>query len=441
MLGDDCRADRIRSVFSRTAVECAGRMLLRAARMHDPARSFRASLILAVTVAGLPCGVRAQEPAAAPAIPADPAATHIGLIYRPQATPSSYDAEAAPEDEGLAGAKMGVADNNTTGRFTKQSYALDDIALTEGGPSAVDAAKALTAKGIRFLVLALSADELLAVSDAVKGSGVAVLNAAAPDDRLRGADCRENVFHIAPSRAMQTDALAQYLTVMRWRKIFLIVGPTDADRLYADAMRSSARKFALKVTAEKPWTFGPLAKARGDTPTRAEAMVFTRGLDYEVAVVADEEADWGDYVPYRTVDPRPVAGTQGLVATTWSPVLETWGAAQAQNRFRRQSGRLMRPLDYQVWAAIRVVGDAATAKKSADPAVLIAYLTDPAFGLPAYKGVSLSFRPWDHQLRQPLIVVQPKALVSVAPEQGFLHQRTPLDTLGTDLPETTCKLK
>ncbi len=264
----------------------------------------------------------------------------------------------------------------------------------------------------------------------MKDTGTVVLNAGASDDRLRGADCRANVFHILPSRAMLTDALAQYLTVMRWRKLFLIVGPTDADKAYADAVRNSARKFALKITAEKPWTFGPLAKARGDTPTRAEAMVFTRGLDYDMAIVADEEGDWGDYVPYRTVDPRPVGGTQALTPTTWSPVLETWGAAQAQNRFRRLAGRLMRPLDYQVWAAVRTVGEAVTAKKTNDPTVIEPYLVTPEFTLPAYKGVPLSFRPWDHQLRQAIIVVQPKALVSVAPEQGFLHQRTPLDTLG-----------
>jgi len=206
-------------------------------------------------------------------------------------------------------------------------------------------------------------------------------------------------------------------------------------------MRNSARKFGLKITAEKPWTFGPLAKARGDTPTRAEAMVFTRGLDYDMAVVADEEGDWGDYVPFRTVDPRPVAGTQGLIATTWHPTLETWGAAQAQNRFRRLAGRLMRPLDYQVWAAVRTVGEAATQTRSTDPAVLAAHLVKPEFSLPAYKGVSLTYRPWDHQLRQPIIVVQPKAMVSVAPEQGFIHQRTPLDTLGADEPETACKLR
>ncbi|GJE15376.1 ABC transporter substrate-binding protein [Methylobacterium marchantiae] len=385
----------------------------------------------------------AQEPAAsAQAAEGSSGDTHIGLIYWPEIAPSSYDAEAAPEDEGVAGARMAVKDNNTTGRFTKQTYALDEVALTEG-KSAVDAARDLVGKGIRYLVLALPADDVLAVADAVKGEGkgneVTIFNTAAPDDRLRGADCRKNVFHVIPSRAMQTDALAQFFTLMRWRKMFLITGPNDNDRLYADAFRASAKKFSLKITAEKPWTFGPLAKARGDTPTRSEAMVFTRGVDYDLAIVADEANDWGDYVPFRTVDPRPVAGTQGLIATTWHPTLETWGAAQAQNRFRRLAGRLMRPLDYQVWAAVRSVGEAATQKKTADPAVLSAYFADPAFSLPAYKGVSLTYRPWDHQLRQPIIVVQPKAMVTVAPEQGFTHQRTPLDTLGVDLPETACK--
>ncbi|WP_455977604.1 ABC transporter substrate-binding protein [Methylorubrum populi] len=412
-------------------------------------------LLVLVLGAGLAAGpalsVQAQEPKAAtgepPAgaptaetpPPAAGAETRVAILYRPVPAPSSYDAEADPEDLGVAGARMAVKDNNTTGRFTKQTFALDEVAL-EGDRDPVAAAKDLAGKGVKFFVLALPAAEVLAVADALKGDGAVVFNVGAPDDRLRGADCRSNLFHVLPSRAMQTDALAQYLTLMRWRKIFLIVGPTERDKAYAEAMKNSARKFGLKVTAEKPWTFGPLAKARGDTPTRAEAMVFTRGLDYDMAIVADEEGDWGDYVPFRTVDPRPVGGTQGLIATTWHPTLETWGAAQAQNRFRRLAGRLMRPLDYQAWAAVRTVGEAAAQKRSTDPAVLVPYLVTPEFSLPAYKGVSLTYRPWDHQLRQPVIVVQPKAMVSVAPEQGFIHQRTPLDTLGADQPETACKL-
>lgn len=414
--------------------------------------AFALRLFALVPLLPVPLGVLAQEPKAATSeapvgapnaeasAPVEQNATRIAYLYRPVPAPSSYDAEADPEDLGVAGARMAIRDNNTTGRFTKQTYALDEVAL-ESGQNAVDAAKELAAKGVKYFVLSLPAAEILAVSDALKGDGSILFNTAAPDDRLRGVDCRANVFHTIPSRAMEADALAQYLTLMRWRKIFLIVGPSERDKAYADAIRGSARKFGLKITAEKPWTFGPLAKARGDTPTRAEAMVFTRGLDYDMVIVADEEGDWGEYVPYRTVDPRPIGGTAGLIATTWHPTLETWGAAQAQNRFRRMTARLMRPLDYQAWAGVRTVGEAATQKKSTDAAVIAPYLTEPGFNLPAYKGVALTYRPWDHQLRQPIIVVQPKAMVSVAPEQGFVHQRTPLDTLGVDEPETSCRFK
>ncbi|WP_298964138.1 ABC transporter substrate-binding protein [uncultured Methylobacterium sp.] len=395
----------------------------------------------------------AQEPPAAakpaqPDKPAQPGAgeVRIGLIYRPVPAPSSYDAQAAPEDEGAAGGRLAVRDNATTGRFTGQSFALDEVALataSPGGPPPQDPAAAATelaGRGIRFIVLALPAAEVLAVADALRGSGVTLFNAAAPDDRLRGADCRGEVFHVVPSRAMQTDALAQFLALMRWRKLFLITGPQEGDRLWAEALKRSAKKFGLQIAAERPWTFGPLARARGDTPTRAEALVFTRGLDYDVAVVADEAGDFGDYVPFHTADPRPVAGTQGLAPVTWHPTLEVWGAAQAQNRFRRFAGRLMRPLDYQVWAAVRAVGEAAMQAKTVEPGALAARLADPAFTLPAYKGVPLSFRPWDRQLRQPMLLVQPQALVAVAPEPGYLHQRTPLDTLGIDQPETQCRL-
>ena len=186
-------------------------------------------------------------------------------------------------------------------------------------------------------------------------------------------------------------------------------------------MRNSAKKFALKVTAEKPWTFGPLAKARGDTPTRAEAMVFTRGLDYDIAIVADEAGDWGDYVPFRTVDPRPVgrhagadrhhlapdAGDLGRRPGA-EPLPAPAGPADAAPRLPGLGG------DPHRWARRR------PQKKTADPAVLAAYLADPAFSLPAYKGVSLSYRPWDHQLRQPIIVVQPKA-AGVGGARAGLH--------------------
>jgi ABC transporter substrate binding protein (PQQ-dependent alcohol dehydrogenase system) len=160
--------------------------------------------------------------------------------------------------------------------------------------------------------------------------------------------------------------------------------------------------------------------------------------EHDVVVVADEGELFGDYFPYRTWTARPVIGTSGLFATSWHPAVELWGGTQFQNRFKRLAGRLMRPLDYNVWMAVRSVGEAATRKKTGDGKTLIAYMRSPEFELAAFKGQKLTYRSWNGQLRQPILIATAKIHVTVSPQQGFLHQLTELDTLGVDQPETKC---
>jgi ABC transporter substrate binding protein (PQQ-dependent alcohol dehydrogenase system) len=157
-------------------------------------------------------------------------------------------------------------------------------------------------------------------------------------------------------------------------------------------------------------------------------------------VVADEMGAFGDYLDGRTARPRPVAGTQGLVATAWSPVSEQWGATQLQSRFMKQAGRRMGALDYAAWAAVRSVGEAAIRTRSADAGTIAAYLRGPEFALSAFKGQGQSFRSWDGQMRQPILIAGPRLLVSVSPQAGFLHRTSELDTLGVDREETACRL-
>lgn len=363
----------------------------------------------------------------------------IGYIAYAKPTPPLYDLDAAPQDEGLKGVALALVDNNTTGSFIGQSFEVTE-ALVGPDQSPVEAARKLAEKGVRLFIADLPAAELIQVADALRPQGALVFNVSAPDDRLRGPDCRANLFHIAPSRAMLTDGLAQFLLVRRWQRVLLVAGPNEGDVAYADAFRASAKKFGLKIVVEKPWTFGPLAKARGDSITEAEALNFARGGDYDVIVVADEAGDFGDYILYRTADPKLVLGTQGLVSTTWSSVHTAWGAEQLQSRFLRFANRVMRPIDYQGWMATRAIGDAAQNTQGADPAAFRVFLDGPDFNLANYKGLGGTFRPWDQQLRQVLLLAQPKSVIGVAPQSGFLHQRTVLDTLGADLPETTCHL-
>ena len=361
---------------------------------------------------------------------------YLGL-RRP--APPIYDYDADPTDSGLAGARIAMRDMRTTGRLTGQDFELDEVLLAKG-QSPVDAAKALVAKGEGLIVADLPAKELLAVSDALKDTNAALYSIQSEDDSLRNEDCRANVYDIAPSRAMLTDALVQFLVYSRWPNVFLVSGKEAGDQLYAQALRNSAKKYGAKLVGDKVWEFGDLARARADGPTQTAALVFTRGTSADMIVVADEAGNFGDYIMYHTAEPKLVGGTQGLIPATWSRVLDSWGSAQLQSRFVRTNKRPMRPLDYQAWEAVRIVGEAATRSKSGDPKTVADYAMRPDFEIAAFKGVPVRFRPWDRQLSQPILLVQPRMLVSVAPEPGFLHPVSPLETLGFDKNETACKI-
>jgi ABC transporter substrate binding protein (PQQ-dependent alcohol dehydrogenase system) len=341
-------------------------------------------------------------------------------------------------DEGLAGARLGLADNATTGRFTGQRFKL--VERTVQGDAAA-AIREIAAKGIRFVVADLGAETLRAAASAPEARDLVILNSRAPDDALRGEDCRENLLHTVPSRAMLTDALAQYLAFKRWRRWFLVVGPEPGDRLLAEAFRRSAKRFGAEIVAEKEWTFRP-GQGRADTghvTLQSEIPVLTQGPDHDVLVVADEANAFGEYLPGRMARPRPVAGTHGLVATGFSPVTDQWGAAQLHARFQKLSGRRMGSVDYAAWAAVRAIGEAAIRSGGNDPATIAAHLRSPDFMLAGFKGQGQSFRSWDGQMRQPILVAGPRMLVSVSPQTGFLHQGSELDTLGTDREESRCR--
>lgn len=376
------------------------------------------------------------------ASPAGEEMVQIGWLSRAvkRTLPLSY-LDQPPQDGGIQGARLGIADNDTTGHFTSQSFTLTEAIVPEDGNVAVGL-RELAAKGIRLVVTDLAAPELLSVAGMPEATGVTFFNAGAADDRLRGEDCRANILHLLPSRAMLADALVQYLVVKRWQGLLLVVGRGGGDREFADDIRHAALKFQARIVQEKPWTFVPGAR-RTDTghfAIQAEVARFTQGVSYDVLVVADDEDEFGDDLSYRTFDPRPVAGTQGLVPTAWARPHEQWGATQLQERFLHQAKRWMTDRDYAAWMAVRAIGEAATRAKSADPAAIVAFMRSDRFELAAYKGARLSFRSWDGQLRQPVLLADARSLVSVSPQPGFLHQFSELDTLGIDKPETKCRM-
>jgi ABC transporter substrate binding protein (PQQ-dependent alcohol dehydrogenase system) len=289
-----------------------------------------------------------------------------------------------------------------------------------------------------LIVADLDAADLLRLSDAFDES--LLLNIRSTDTNLREQDCRANMLHLAPSRAMLTDALAQFLSWKRWNNLVLVTGRYPADHLYAESLRHSMKRFGLKIVESKDWTAVPGARRTdsGHHSVQQEIPVFSRFKDHDVVLVADEQDEFGEYFSYRMTEPRPVAGTQGLVPTSWDRTQEQWGATQIQRRFQKLANRVMTPRDYAGWAAMRSLAEAVTKTGSVDAQTVRDYLLSSDFTLAAFKGVPLTFRNWNGQLRQPVLLVAPRMLVSVSPQEGFLHQVSVLDTLGIDEPESAC---
>jgi ABC transporter substrate binding protein (PQQ-dependent alcohol dehydrogenase system) len=368
----------------------------------------------------------------------------VGICYlrwtERKPTISLLDKQAA--DDGLAGARLAVSDNNTTGRFLDQQFTLVDFPLRDWDDAAA-AVASVAAQGIALALTDGPARMVLAMAAPATAKGMTLFNVAAPDDALRQESCRSNVIHTSPSRAMLADALAQYLVWKKWTRWVLAYGSHQEDGLLADAYRRSAKRFGARIVKEIVFkdTGGARQTDSGVVQTQQQMPVFTQGLpDYDVLVTADENEVFAGYLPFRTWDPRPVVGSAGLRPVSWSPSSESWGGAQLQDRFIRTAHRRMTPLDMQAWTACRMIGEAASRSSSTDPGRIMETMKGADFGIAAYKGQKLTLRDWDLQLRQPILLDDGRSVVSVSPQPGFLHQVTELDTLGFDRPETRCKL-
>lgn len=373
---------------------------------------------------------------------ADPIEIKIGYLRRDGVKSMLSLIDQPTRDDGVAGARLAIEDNNTTGQFLNQRFTLEEVRLKDGeGPAA--AATALADRNTMFIIADLPAEALVKAADATRDRGLMFLNAGAIDDRLREEDCRDNVIHTSPTRSMLADGLAQYLAWKQWNRWLLVVGSHPEDKLYADALRRAAARFGAKIVQERVFedTGGARRTDSGVTLIQRQMPVFTQHAPaYDVLVAADESEVFASYLPYRTWDPRPVAGSAGLVPKSWDAAHDQWGAVQMQSRFLKLNSRRMTALDMQAWTAARMIGEAASHIKSADPKTVLDFLKGPYFSLAAFKGQRLTLRDWNLQLRQPILLTDGRKVVSVSPQEGFLHQVSELDTLGVDRPETRCKL-
>ncbi|MFP6850844.1 MAG: ABC transporter substrate-binding protein [Pseudomonas sp.] len=392
--------------------------------MHRISQSL---MLCAAALCSLAMPCLAEQPRAALQV-------HIAYLgYTPETGPLLSNVIPEPQDAGRRGAELAIIDSNSTGRFLQHSYQLD-VAERSDSDSLLAAARALHTQGVRLFVVNAPVATLRQLSQALPDS--LLFNAGSADDSLRQSQCLNNVLHTLPSRAMLADALAQFLVVRKWTRALLISGPTADDQAYAAALKRAAKRFGLRIVAEKSWSFDNDQRRSA----QAEMPLFTQTTEYDVVLVADERGDFGEYLPYQTWYPRPVAGTQGLTPTAWHKTVETYGAAQLQKRFEAFAQRWMNDRDFAAWIAVRSIASAVTKLRQNDVQAIRTLALSEQLPIDGFKGRKLSFRSWNGQLRQPIPLVQPRALVSTSPQEGFLHPNNEMDSLGYDRPEVSCDL-
>ncbi|HQT71037.1 MAG TPA: hypothetical protein PLE48_11505 [Thiobacillus sp.] len=276
---------------------------------------------------------------------------------------------------------------------------------------------------------------IAAAAPAVK---LPVINVGEAADGLRQQACLPNLFHTLPSERMRTDAMAQALVARRWNKVLLLQGPTSDDAARASVTQAALKRYGLKLVTTRPF------KVSADPRERdlANPLLLTGDTDYDAVWVVDGSGEFARALNYRTALPRPVVGDGGFSALAWAPHFERFGAPQLARRFAKVAKRPMTAPDWASWAATKAVLQAALLNAAVPTAATVAKaLASPDFNVDGFKGSRTSFRAWDRQLRQPLLLTDGVGVIGIAPDEGVMHPKNALDTLGADEPEKLCKAK
>jgi ABC transporter substrate binding protein (PQQ-dependent alcohol dehydrogenase system) len=384
----------------------------------------------------------AAQNAQAPAPPAAPQ-QHVKIAFVQVDGDQRYEPVRASDrivlkapEHPFPGAQVGVDDAAPLVRILNTDFALDRIAVKTAADVAAAILQASDA-GTHFFLVDVPAEAYQPLATAAHGRDVLLFNVSEPDDGLRRELCAPEFVHVYPSRAQLMDGLVQYVVSRKWTNLLEFRGPSADDAAMTAAFEHAAQKFGAKIVAQQK--FKPGTDPR-DREQNDPALMSAINRDFDVVFIADSDFDFARTVPYHLVRPRPVIGSIDLEPVAWHWTWDHNGAPQVNSRFeKRANGRRMESPDWAAWVAVKMIVQAVLHTRSAD------FVTDRGFILgdgsfDGDKGLAVSVRPWDHQVRQAVLLAAPFEVVASAPIEGFLHQTNELDTLGDDQPESACHL-
>ncbi len=248
-------------------------------------------------------------------------------------------------------------------------------------------------------------------------------NIGSSSDALRNGACSRYTFHIEASAAMYLDSLAIVGARAGYRSWYLVHENTEAGAALA---ARATRAIELH---------GNGGTVVGASPTEREQPIYINetndaynsGADVflimltpidEIAFLNQAET-MGVLIPALAL-PDAVTQTRDFISAArfqaavnnprervalWEATLTENGAGAFNERF---TNRWSEPTDPTAWAAynaVKIFWEAVKATGSLEADDIVAYLESPEAVFDVLKGPGTSFRPWDHQLRQPIEVV------------------------------------
>ncbi len=342
-----------------------------------------------------------------------------------------------PQHRPVAGAEVAIGESRILGRALKMKFDLLRIEAESAAGLTEQIRRTNKESGVQFFIVDADAEVISSIVRATQETEILLFNISDYSDQLRAANCHFQLVHVIPSYAMLTDALSQYLVFKKWREVLLLKGPEPQDAAIAAAFTRSAKRFGVKISARREFVPGNDPRQREQN----NITLMTAGIDTDLIFIADIEGEFGRYVQYQTKNPLPVFGTEGLQAASWHWAWERHGAPQLNQRFERHAKRHMQGPDWAAWVAVKSIIESTLRTKSTEFTTIQTYLRSERLNLDSYKGAPVSFRAWDNQLRQPILLHTYNAIIERAPIGGFLHPSENMDTLGYDQGDKQCQLK
>lgn len=358
---------------------------------------------------------------ATPSAAQAPSQIHIGVIL--PATTDDADLRYQVAKSAQEGATMAEEEFALNASMFEIDFAV--VEAEADGADVVAAAERLIGEdGVFAIAGGFATEEARLLSAWAAEHGVPFINLLASDDQLRNQLCAATSFHVAPSAGMYLDSLAGWYVRAGFRNWYVVQAETEESASQYERLRFAlnerhfgAREVGHAIVAPDTPISDDVLSQIGDAG--ADLVVLLVDADDQLgALTALEGAGIEAMVtgfPYAEAQTRSFFARSreaasnlgaGMRATAWEPTLDAYGARELNARYMDRFGEPMEAPAWATYQGVKVLFEAAMFSGSTEPEGVLAYLNAPTSVFDVWKGIGTSFRPWDHQLRQPLYLTQ-----------------------------------